>query len=278
MEEIWQLAHGAQPRCCPLYRGQRNTAKSRIDVLLLRKYRCAAFIVLCADNPFPFYFSIQMEPHPCRQAGQRFRRRPHFLANSPPLRQMTHSLGSFSSHSDGSYKDLRTFAASLLFILAHCLDPHHGDNMTDIDQSVLACSNTFNDQSLILHSPPVMPILTCHWHPRRLYCRQQTPRPTFCARLALQRTSSLALPLPAWYWPSGDLLSQTILARSFLRETTVPPFFGWLHHGLTFGRLPSQPSHFCLTVYFGYVPTVLSRYSLLWERIVFCFRVVSVFM
>ena len=119
---------------------------------LPKKHRCATSIFVCADNPFPFYFSIQMDPHPCRQAGQRFRRRPHFLANSPPLRQMTHSLGSFSSHSDGSYKDLRTFAASLLFILAHCLDPHHGDNMTDIDQSVLACSHTFNVHSSSPHS------------------------------------------------------------------------------------------------------------------------------
>jgi len=50
----------------------------------------------------------------------------------------------------------RIYAPSLflcLFILAHCLDPHHGDNKTDIDQSVLACSHTFNDHSSTLHSP-----------------------------------------------------------------------------------------------------------------------------
>jgi len=117
---------------------------------------------------------------------------------------------------------------------------------------------------------------TCHWHPRRPYCRQQAPRPNFCACLTIKRTSSLALPLPARFWPSGDLLSQTILARSFLRETTGPLFFGRLRHGLTFGRLLSQPSHFSLSVYFRYVPTVVYRYSLLRERIVFCFRVVSV--
>jgi len=121
---------------------------------------------------------------------------------------------------------------------------------------------------------------TCHRHPHRPYCRQQAQRPTFCARLTIKRTSSLTLPLPAWFWPSGDLLSQTILARSFLRETTVPLFFGRLQHGLTFRRLPSQPSHFSLSVYFCYVPTVVYRYSLLWERILFrvCFRVVSVSM
>ena len=32
------------------------------------------------------------------------------------------------------------------------------------------------------------------------------------------------LPLPARFWPSGALLLQTTLARSFLRETTVPSF------------------------------------------------------
>jgi len=40
-----------------------------------------------------------------------------------------------------------------LFILTHCLDPHHGDNKTDIDQSVLACSHTFNVHSSTPHSP-----------------------------------------------------------------------------------------------------------------------------
>jgi len=44
MEQIWQLTHGAQQRCCPLYRWQRNTTRSRMDLTstshLLRKYRC----------------------------------------------------------------------------------------------------------------------------------------------------------------------------------------------------------------------------------------------
>jgi len=163
-----------------------------------------------------------------------------------------------------------------LFILAHCLDPHHGDNKTDIDQSVLACSHTFNVHSSSPHSPSQSN--TCHRHPRRPYCRHQAPRLTFCARLTIKRSSSLELPLPARFWPSGDLLSQTILASSFLRETIVPLFFGRLQHGLIFGRLPSQPSHFSMSVYFFHVPTVVYRYSLLWERIVFCYRVVSVSM
>jgi len=145
----------------------------------------------------------------------------------------------------------RIYAPSLLlclFILAPCLDPHHGDNMTDIDQSLVACSHTFNDQSSTPHSLSAMLQLTCQRHPRRPCCWQQAPRLTFCARLT--RTSSLAFPLPARFWPLGDLPSLTILARFFLRETTVPPFFGCLQHGLTFGRLPSQPLHFCLAVYF----------------------------
>ena len=47
---------------------------------------------------------------------------------------------------------------------------------------------------------------------------------------------------------------------------------------LFFGRLPSQPSNFSLSVYLCYVPTVVYGYSLLWERIVLCFRGVSVSM
>jgi hypothetical protein len=45
MDQIWQLAHSTQQRCCPLYRWQRNTARSRMDFTshsqLLEKYRCA---------------------------------------------------------------------------------------------------------------------------------------------------------------------------------------------------------------------------------------------
>jgi len=44
----------------------------------------------------------------------------------------------------------RIYAPSLLlflFILAHFLDPQHGDYMTHIDQSVLACRHTLNHQS-----------------------------------------------------------------------------------------------------------------------------------
>jgi len=52
------------------------------------------------------------------------------------------------------------------------------------------------------------------------------------------------LPLPARCWPSEDFLSQTTLARCFLRETIVPTFFRRLQHGLTFGRPLSQPSYF----------------------------------
>jgi len=52
------------------------------------------------------------------------------------------------------------------------------------------------------------------------------------------------LPLPARFWPSGDFLSQITLARSFLRETTVPSLFGRIQHVSTSKRPSSQPSHF----------------------------------
>jgi len=119
MEEIWQLAHGAQ-HVAALYTGGKEiqpgvyifyeSLPSAEEVPV----RSRTSIVLCADNPFSFYFSIQTEPYPWRQEGRRFERRPQFLANSLSLRQMTHSPGSFSSHNDGCYKDLRSFAVSLL--------------------------------------------------------------------------------------------------------------------------------------------------------------------
>jgi len=51
-----------------------------------------------------------------------------------------------------------------------------------------------NDQSSTLYSPSAMLQFTCQRHPRRPYCQRQVPRPSFCARLTLQRTSSLTLP------------------------------------------------------------------------------------
>ena len=201
--------------------------------------RSRTSIVQCADNPFSFYFSIQTEPYPCRQEGRRFERRPHFLANSRSLRQTSRLKWPTPRVLSALIMMAltRIYAPSLflcLFILAHCLDPQHGDNMTDIDPSALACSHSLNDQYSTPRWPSAMLQLTCHRHPRRPYCRQQAPRPTFCAHLTVKRTSSLAgpfhktLPFAAWLWPSGDLFSQTTLVRSFLRGTTVPPFFGRL--------------------------------------------------
>jgi len=95
---------------------------------------------------------------------------------------------------------------------------------------------------------------TCHQHPHRPYYREQASRPTFCAHVNHKRNSSHALPLPTRFWPLGDLLSQTILARSFLWETTVPSFFGRLQHGRGFGRLLSQPLHFLAGDLFLFCP------------------------
>jgi len=60
------------------------------------------------------------------------------------------------------------------------------------------------------------------------------------------------LPLSARFWPSGDFLSQTTFARSFLRETTVPSFFGRLRRCSTSRRPSSQPLTFTFSpaVYF----------------------------
>ena len=132
----------------------------------------------------------------------------------------------------------------LLMLLAHCLDPQHDDNT----QSVLACRHTLNDQSSTLHLPSVMLQLTCQRHPRRPYCRQQAPRLTLCARLTLQRTSSLGCPQD----PPCFCLILTFGRPSFADHPHAffssgdysTALIGRLHHGLTFGRLLSQPAPF----------------------------------
>jgi len=115
---------------------------------------------------------------------------------------------------------------------------------------------------------------TCDWPPRRPYCQQKAP--SFCARFHFFARPSPSCSILTFGRPSFADHPRTFF--KFLGENTVPLFFGRLQHGLTFRRLPSQPSHFSLSVYFCYVPTVVYRYSLLWERILFCFRVASVSM
>jgi len=170
MEEIWQLAHDVQQRCCPLYRRQRNTVRSRMECTrrspLFRRYRCAQ------EHP-SFYALTTLFPSISRYKrshtrGRQFERRPYFLANSLSLRQMTDSLGSSTLIMIALTRIYTPSLLLRLFILAHCLDPHHGDNKTDIDQSVLACSHTFNVHSSSPHSPSQSN--TCHRHLRRPYC------------------------------------------------------------------------------------------------------------
>jgi len=124
-------------------------------------------------------------------------------------------------------------------------------------------------------------IHTSHWHPCSPYCCQQAQRLTFCALPTLPRTSPLALPQepsPSCsimifgrlsfadhsraFFSSGDFstdLFWTTSTRFDFRETFITTFT------------------FSLVVYFCQVHTVLSKYSLLWERVVFCFHVVVSF-
>ena len=60
---------------------------------------------------------------------------------------------------------------------------------------------------------------TCHRHPRRPYCRQQAPRPTFCARLTIKQTSSL---VTFFRRPSSRVLFLGRLQyRSFLDDSNT---------------------------------------------------------
>ena len=159
--------------------------------------------------------------------------------------------------------------------------------MAEIDQSVLACSYTLNDQSSTLHSPSAILQLQPRIRRPRYYSSRAhgTPMPlllTTSATPYFLRASDPSLNFfarpccsiltfgrppfadhPSVFFSSGDY-STTLL--------------GWLQHSLNFGRILSQPQFtFSLARVCCWVPTILSRYGLLWERIVFCFRVVSAF-
>jgi len=121
----------------------------------------------------------------------------------------------------------RIYAPSLLLcllILAHCLDLHRGENMTDIDQFFLACSHTFNDQSSTPHSPSAMLQLMCQRHPRCPYCRQH-----WLKRHALSS---------ARVWPFSELLRSPfsflldfdLWETFFRRPPSRVPFFGRLQY------------------------------------------------
>jgi len=158
-----------------------------------------------------------------------------------------------------------------------------------------------NDQSSTPHSPSAMLQPTCRRHPRRPYCRQQAPRPTFCARLTLQRTSSLALPqrpvpfqldfdLQEPFFripPSRVLFSERLQYRHFwttstqfvLRETPVTTFTFSLAFCF-FMFLQSSPDIVCYgSVLFFVSVQYLLLCVLIWSLngphlILFCFYVV----
>jgi len=125
---------------------------------LLRKY-------LCAQEHSSFYALATLFPSISRYKRNHTRAdKQDGNSNDEPIFSPTH-FHSVKRSIPWVLSDLimmaltRIYAPSLLlcwFILAHCLDPHHSDDITDIDQSVLAYSYTFNDQSSTPHSPSAM--------------------------------------------------------------------------------------------------------------------------
>jgi len=160
IEEIWQLTHGVQQRCCPLYQWQRNTTQSHMECTchsqLFRRYRCAqehpCFYTLTTLFPS---ISPYKRIHTCvdnqnSNSNNNHNFSPtHFHAVKQPIPWVLSDLIMMTL--------TRIHTPSLLlclFILTHCLNPHHGDNKTgvNIDQSVLVCSHTFNVHSSTPHS------------------------------------------------------------------------------------------------------------------------------
>ena len=109
---IWPFAHGAQQRC-PRSRGQDNTISARMEctrhTVLFRKYRWAA------EHP-SFYALTSLFPSISRYKRSHTRAdKQDGNSNDDPIFSPTHFHSvKFHSHNDCSYKDLRTFTASLL--------------------------------------------------------------------------------------------------------------------------------------------------------------------
>jgi len=109
-----QLAHGVYERCCPLYLRQRNNIETRLSQLY-RRYWCAQeHLCFNALTTFSPSISRYKRSHTRTDQQDGNSNDDPIFSNSLSLRQTTHSPGSFSSHIDGSYKDPRTFTASLL--------------------------------------------------------------------------------------------------------------------------------------------------------------------
>ena len=148
-------------RCCPLYQWQRNTALSRLECTRLsqvfRRYRCAQehpyfyalttliLLFLDTNKAIPALTSRMAIPSRTTTLFSPT----HFHSVKRPIPRVLSALIMMAL--------TRIYTPSLLLcllILAHCLDPHHhGDNKTNIDQSVLACNHTFNVHSSTPHLP-----------------------------------------------------------------------------------------------------------------------------
>ena len=223
--------------------------------------RSRTSIILCADNPFSFYSSTQTKPYPCRQEGRRFEGRPHFLANSISLCQMTHSLGSFSSHNDGSEvvqgsMHLHCFSACsswptvwILNTVLTWLTLTHPFWLQPLSwwaifKSAFAVRHA---TAHMLPAPPSPPLLSASATP--WFACASIPSANFFARPQASSRVLLDFDLRETFFcrPSSRILF-------FGTRTTVSPFLGQLQHGLTFRRLPSQPSHFSLAVSGPYSP------------------------
>jgi len=135
---MWPFAHGAQQRCHRLRR-QDNTISTRMEctrhTFLFWKYRCAP------EHP-SFYALTSLFPSISRY------KRSHTRVDKQDGNSNDDPIFSPTSFHSVKWPILRVLSALImmavtriyalsllfcLFILAHCLDPHHGDNKTDID-------------------------------------------------------------------------------------------------------------------------------------------------
>ena len=129
-------------------------------------------------------------------------------------------------------------------------------------------------------------------HIRRPQCCSSRANSTPVAHNADSKRHAL-LSVRVWLFseilrsPFPILVDMDLRETFFRRPSSHVLFFGILQYCpfsddsnavSPLGEFRQNLQIFFLSVYFCYVPTVVYRYSLLWERIVFCFRVASVSM
>ena len=193
---MWSFANSTQRRCHPTLQRQSDAIGGRLEfthhTVWFRKFRCTQEHLMFYALTY-FFLSISGYKRSARSSDSDYANVGPSADDSQAVRKLTftpsnETLPKSVINFNGSQKEQRSFTAALL-----------------------------------VHLGPLLPG-SGQRHPRRPYRRQQAPRPTFCSRLALQRTSLHDLP----HFPL--LLDFDLRETFFRRPPSCVLFFGRLQY------------------------------------------------